>query len=151
MGKMYIMRGVPGSGKSYLAQQTANMFDPSHVVVLSTDSIWETQPARHYLWIAEFIGAAHRITQAKARESCAREIPYVIIDNTNTTLKEMQPYIDIAKDFEYDVVFLEPQTEWAKNADECFRRNQHSVPREVIQKMLDRFESTESVKERMNA
>lgn len=151
MGKMFIMRGVPGSGKSYLAEQTAKMYDEKHVVVLSTDSIWETSPARYYLWVAELIGAAHKITQAKARECCAREVPYVIVDNTNTTLKEMQPYLDIAKDFEYEVVFLEPNNKWSKDVDECFKRNQHSVPKEVIQKMLDRFESTESVKERYYA
>ena len=142
------MRGLPGSGKSFLAKEICDRVKAEGVIKISTDDIWETPPNNEYLWIGELIGAAHRISQAKAREACKREIPHVIIDNTNTIFKEIEPYIRIAEENGYEVEFVQSKTSWAFDIDQCTKRNSHSVPREVIEKMANRFESHESVLEK---
>lgn len=146
MKTMYIMRGLPGSGKSYRANQIASLGD---AVILSTDSIWEVGANNKYYWVAEFVGAAHRINQAKTKLACIEGIERVIVDNTNTTFREMEPYLEIAKENGYEVVVAESHTSWAFNVKECARRNSHSVPEEVIQKMADRFEPTEQITKRI--
>lgn len=140
---MVIMRGLPGSGKSYRANQLIQGIEEGSVIC-STDYIWETKPFG-YFWIPEFVGVAHKINQAKAREACKKGFGAVIIDNTNTTFKEIEPYLEIAKENGYVVGIVEPETEWAFDVEECEIRNSHGVPLEVIKKMKDRFEPTDAV------
>lgn len=146
---IYIMRGLPGSGKSFLAKEICNSFRGVGTIVLSTDDIWTAAPNNEYLWVGEFIGAAHKITQAKVREACRRGIPRIIVDNTNTTFREMEPYVRIAEENGYAVNVVEPATSWAFDVEECARRNTHKVPREVVQKMADRFESSSDILEKI--
>jgi predicted kinase len=74
----------------------------------------------------------------------------MIIDNTNTTWKEFKKYVVSALAYEYEVEFVIPETEWAFRLDELVSRNSHGVPREAIQRMLDRFESQDSVIDKFN-
>lgn len=142
-----IMRGLPGSGKSTLARSIMSLKKQENVVYLSTDHIWEHGP--HYLWVPEFLGAAHKMTQAKFELACKREIPNIIIDNTNTCWKEIEPYAVIANKYDYHVSFMEPDTDWRFNVQELYKKNSHNVPLEVIEKMLARWESEDSVAQKL--
>jgi hypothetical protein len=80
----------------------------------------------------------------------------VIIDNTNTTAKEIYPYVEMAFDQDYEVEFVEPKSPWwlsataalkGKRSDDRLRphakvfgeRNTHGVPEQTIMKMLGRY------------
>ena len=147
-----IMRGLPGSGKSYMANKMIEGMG-DEAIICSTDYIWETKP-HGYFWIPEFVGVAHKINQAKVREACKKAL-VVIVDNTNTTFKEIKPYLEIAKEEGYVVEVMEPKTAWAFDVEECEQRNSHGVPLESIKRMKDRYEPndiiTQKIKEYMDA
>nr|KAF6428120.1 NEDD4 binding protein 2 like 1 [Rousettus aegyptiacus] len=64
----------------------------------------------------------------------------VIIDNTNLHAWEMKPYVVMALENNYEVIFREPETRWKFNVQELARRNIHGVPREKIHRMKERYE-----------
>jgi len=134
--KLTIMRGVPGSGKSYKAAQLGGL-------VLSTDDYFMKDG--EYCFDGLEIVKAHIWNQARAAEALASSCPHVIIDNTNTQAWEAKPYVKLAMNLGYSIEFVESDTSWAKDAEECFRRNSHGVPLATIQWMLARFEPTLTV------
>lgn len=139
MKLLTILRGLPGSGKSTIALRHLTV----GTVILSTDDIISANG--NYLWSGEIMASAHKTNQLKALNAAKKGIPHIIIDNTNTTYKECEPYIKIAQENGYTIEILEPTTEWAKNPEECAKRNTHNVPLDSIKKMLARWESTTSI------
>lgn len=131
MPTMTILIGAPGSGKSTLARSLRG-------IVLSTDDIFcakSNAGYTEYLWSPDGLAIAHKLNQIKTREACRRQRD-VIIDNTNANAWERQPYLDIAKEFGYTVVLLEPNTPWKYNAEECAKKTTHGVPLETIQRKI---------------
>lgn len=138
---LWIMRGLPGSGKS-----TAAKVAYPHVT-LSTDDYFMV--GGRYCWSFEWLSRAHAWNQWRADQACANGESLVIIDNTNTTWKEIKPYVDIGRKYGYEIHIVEPNTSWKFDVQGCLKRNTHMVPVESIQKMLDRWESTESIIEKI--
>jgi hypothetical protein len=52
----------------------------------------------------------------------------------------MKPYIQYADKHGYEIEWVEAQSEWAWNAEECAKRNQHGVPLTVISNMLAKYQ-----------
>lgn len=142
MKAVYIMHGLPGSGKSYLANQIKEKYETKGIYcpIFSTDDFWYVSEEKPYDFNLARIGKAHRWNQDRCYQAIEAGVQAIIVDNTNTTWKEIKPYAKMAVDNGYDVKIEEPDTKWSKNVEECFKRNTHNVPKEVIQKMLDRFQ-----------
>lgn len=87
---LVIMRGVPGSGKSYLAHQLKE-----NGVVLSTDDYFINYQGQ-YVFDRNLLGAAHEWNQKRANKELKAGTSPVIIDNTNLETWEIQPYIIMA-------------------------------------------------------
>lgn len=87
---LIIMRGVPGSGKSYLAHQLKG-----NGVVFSTDDYFINYQGQ-YLFDRNQLGEAHEWNQKRANEALKSGTNPVVIDNTNLEAWEMQPYIFMA-------------------------------------------------------
>ncbi|KAH8294055.1 hypothetical protein KR054_007843, partial [Drosophila jambulina] len=142
---MVIMRGPPGSGKSTLAEsllRQARLLERHGVqeFVLGTDDYFKS---RHgYDFNPTLLPAAHEWNQQRVREKAARGWSPIFVDNTNTMVWEMQPYVQIAVKYGYVLELLEPQTSWCKSASKLAQKNVHQVPRENIQRMLERYERT---------
>ena len=64
----------------------------------------------------------------------------VVVDNTNIEAWECNPYVIMAQEFGYRVEFVRSNTVWRNDVEECFKRNIHKVPKEVIQSMKDRMQ-----------
>jgi len=135
--RMIIMRGISGSGKSTLAKQISQ-----GGIILSTDEFFMVNGS--YQFDRSLLGKAHNWNQERARQALNKGISPIVIDNTNTTWREIQPYFSMAKDHGYDVSFAEPDTPWKFDAKELAKRNTHGVPAEVIQNMIDRWQPTET-------
>jgi gluconate kinase len=139
MKTMYIMRGVPGSGKSYMAKQIAK---EQCGTIFSTDDFF--MKGGEYLFDPAKLGYFHDLNRLAVERATASNLETIVVDNTMTTLKEARQYCRIAMTNNYKVVFVEPKTEWAFNAEECARRNQHGVPLEAIERMLARYVPAEN-------
>lgn len=131
MAKVYVMCGVPGSGKSTYAHSIADDLD---AIVVSSDDVraelygdasCQANPARVF---NEVYRRAHEIVDSNLS---------VIIDATNIKRKDRRR---IVKEFPYnEIVALVMNTP----LEVCLERNENRdrvVPRDVIRKMYDNFE-----------
>ncbi|XP_063257880.1 NEDD4-binding protein 2 [Prinia subflava] len=133
---LVLLRGVPGSGKSYLARTLLE--DNPGGIILSTDDYFYKHGQYHY--DPDCLGEAHDWNRKRAKEAFEMGISPIIIDNTNIQAWEMKPYVTLAQQFKYKVMFREPDTWWKFKPKELERRNIHGVSKEKIKRMLERYE-----------
>ncbi|XP_067147210.1 NEDD4-binding protein 2-like 1 [Apteryx mantelli] len=133
---LVLLRGLPGSGKSTLARQLKR--DYPNAVVLSTDDFFNRNGV--YVFQHDFLEEAHKWNQARADKVMKNGKSPVIIDNTNIHAWEMKPYVMMALENNYEVIFREPDTPWKFSVQELARRNIHAVPRQKIQRMKEQYE-----------
>ncbi len=151
MRTMYIMRGLPGSGKSTAAQAlfdklyTDDMWLLDNEAIFSTDNYW-LRPDGYYDFNPSRLGEAHAWNQEQVRKAVEEYfIPFVIVDNTNIRLTHMLPYVQLAERNRWDVQYVVPETPWAWDVEECAKRNAHGVPLAAVQRMKDQFEPHEGM------
>ena len=137
MKTAYILRGIPGSGKSTTVRELIRGYDnPAlSVAVHSTDDLFMVNG--EYKFDIELAGARHAQNLENFKHSIARGVPCVICDNTNVKTAHYEAYVDAAVAGGYKVVIVEmvhPGPEVA-----C-RRNSHGVPLEVIDRMISDWE-----------
>ncbi|XP_077666201.1 NEDD4-binding protein 2-like 1 isoform X4 [Eretmochelys imbricata] len=135
--RLYLLRGLPGSGKTTRARQLKREFPGA--VILSTDDFFFTEDGT-YVFSPDCLDEAHLWNQKRAHKAMKNGKSPVIIDNTNIHAWEMKPYVIMARENNYEVIFQEPDTHWKFNVRELARRNNHGVPREKIQRMKDQYE-----------
>lgn len=131
MSNLVLIRGLPGSGKSTLAQ---GFVKTSEVETYHREAdMFHIDDYGHYNFIASNIKAAHEWclseTKRLLRLNCT-----VVVSNTFTQMWEMQPYIDLAKEFGISITVLHCENNFG---------NIHNVPEEVIAKMKARWEPYE--------
>jgi len=122
---MILIRGLPGSGKSTIASRLT--FTPliSHI---ETDMFWVIDG--EYKWDAKRLKEAHAWCLAETRKLLERGmIP--VVSNTFTTIKELKPYFDLAKEFG-----IKPNVMLAQGGF----KNTHNVPEATLKRMRDRFQ-----------
>ncbi|XP_003409540.1 NEDD4-binding protein 2-like 1 isoform X2 [Loxodonta africana] len=134
---LYLLRGLPGSGKTTLARQLQHDFP--RAVIFSTDDFFSRDDGT-YEFNPDFLEEAHKWNQKRARKAMRNGTSPIIIDNTNLHAWEMKPYAVMALENNYEVIFREPATHWKFNVPELARRNIHGVPREKIHRMKEQYE-----------
>ena len=124
----FIMRGMPGSGKStYVRNEILGYHNP--VAVYSADDYHMTQEG--YRYIAANAHLAHKTCFQKFVSSIELELPYVVVDNTNTTPLEIEPYRRFAEVNDYLITII-----WCDATFElCMRRQTHNVPLKTMLNM----------------
>ena len=120
---LIIIRGIPGSGKSTFAEMV------SRAICCADDYFMRDGK---YVWKAEKVGTAHAWCQRKCRRFMKKQIGQIVVANTSTTEKELKPYYDLAKKFNYRVFSI--IVENRMNSESI-----HNVPNETILKMKNRF------------
>ena len=165
MGKeLIIMRGVSGSGKSWKARELLRGYSSGdnplnhpvgNGVICSADDFFTERGKGEYAFDPSLLPVAHKQCQDKAVQALKKGLSPVIIDNTNTKLwelKQLKPIILLAQSLGYKVRIEEPDTEWWKRKDveEMWRRNSHGVPREAIERMVNRFHPNVTVDDILN-
>ncbi|KAK9399197.1 NEDD4-binding protein 2 [Crotalus adamanteus] len=145
---LVLLRGLPGSGKSYLARVLLE--DNPGGIMLSTDDYFY-QKNGQYQFDADCLADAHEWNWKRAKEAFEKRITPIIIDNTNTQAWEMKPYIALSQQHKYKVIFREPDTWWKFKPKELERRNVHGVSKEKIKRMLERYEHCLTVNSILNS
>lgn len=149
----FICRGLPGSGKSTIAHGIASQngelksFIEDDIIfyvknemfysaVHSTDQFFMKDGV--YNFNQERLGFFHSLNFKKFKQSLDLGIEIVICDNTNTTRKEYLKYVEAAKYYGYMTALI---TTPHPTIEESLNRNVHNVPREVIERMLSRWQA----------
>ncbi|XP_074085694.1 NEDD4-binding protein 2 isoform X2 [Macrotis lagotis] len=138
---LVLLRGLPGSGKSFLARKLLEE-NPNGIILSSDDFFYKNG---QYQFDGNLLGEAHGWNQKRAKEAFEKKISPVIIDNTNLQAWEMKPYIILSQKYKYKVHFREPDTWWKFKPKELARRNLHGVTKEKIVRMLEHYERHVSV------
>lgn len=129
---LYIVRGLPGSGKSTLAVELiANGTATAHYEA----DMYFMYPDGEYVFDPSRIKRAHEWCLLSTLESL-QEGEDVIVSNTFTTLKEIRPYFDMARDVGADVEIITCTGEYG---------SVHGVPEATLEKMKRRFVTDEEI------
>jgi predicted kinase len=123
MKTLYIVRGLPGSGKSSLAKKVTEL-------VYSADDFF-TNKKGEYNFNAKLLGKAHEWCWGKVRDAMFIGVEAVAVANTFTQAWEAEKYYKIAEEYGYSVFVIECQNNFG---------NVHDVPQESIDAMKKRWE-----------
>ncbi|XP_053693988.1 NEDD4-binding protein 2 [Sabethes cyaneus] len=145
---MVLMRGAPGSGKSYLARALidktlGNKDYRNHI--FSTDNFFIVNGV--YKYQVDRLEEAHRFNHNNVRAKARDGWSPIVVDNTNIKLWEMHAYVQIAAEHGYILEVLEPVTHWRYNARGLAARNTHGVPEHKIRLILGNYEKLKDTAE----
>ena len=124
---LYIMQGVPGSGKSYVASHM--QFGLSNCVVFSTDDYHYENG--EYKFKPEKLGEFHELNYQRTVKFL-QEGKTVIVDNTNLQRWTVKKYVQFAVENNIPVVFIRVTGNF---------QNTHGVPPEKIEQMKAAIEN----------
>jgi len=133
----YILRGLPGTGKSMLANAIGNEGS-----IFSTDSYFMVDG--EYQFDPSKLGEYHKRNLEDATAFMERFAPHTtpaicVIDNTNTQHWEYEKYIESAQNNGFMVQVI--SIEWLSSCIPLYaERNSHGVPIEAIYRMAARWE-----------
>jgi predicted kinase len=116
---MYILRGVPGCGKTTLAKNLGG-------VICEADQYFMQE--EKYLWSFENLEKAHQFCWDKCEKALADGEPVVVVANTNIREKDVIAYYELGRKYEYNVFVLTVEN-WHGGIDI------HGVPYEKRKKM----------------
>lgn len=122
---LYILRGIPGSGKSTFARHLDGLIREADMYFISRETgSYNFDPSK--------LKEAHQWCKEEV-ESIMKEEENVIVSNTFTQEWEMDAYYQLAKQYGYQVfsVIVENRHEGV---------NQHGVPQDKLEVMRNRFE-----------
>jgi predicted kinase len=134
---LYIVRGIPGSGKSTFAKRLVG----EDFLVCEADKYFIDKETGEYNFDSTKIKEAHKFCQdtveSYMKDSLANDQFYreIAVSNTFTQEWEMRPYFELAKNYGYKVFSVVVENRHGGT-------NQHEVPEEVLTKMRERFEIT---------
>ena len=121
MKTLYIVRGIPGSGKSTFAKSLGGTHFEADMFFMKDGE---------YKYDMFKIKEAHKWCQEQTDRVLA-EGEMVVVSNTFTTKKELKPYFELAK--KYNII---PTVILCQNNFGSI----HNVPEETIEKMKQRFQ-----------
>jgi predicted kinase len=131
---LYLVRGVPGSGKSTFAKHIWNDY-----AICEADQYFVDRETGEYKFNPDKIKIAHQWcrdeveTRMKDNQVNPQYYPEIVVSNTFTQEWEMEPYFKLAEKYGYKVFSLIVEN---RHGGE----NQHGVPSDKVQAMKDRFQ-----------
>lgn len=156
MRKMVIMSGIAGSGKSTAAKEflvgpkvcralnlsdIGTQLDANPTSVLLSADDYFVQENGVYKFNAGHLSLAHCECFRCGITACQREVPIIVVDNTNTTAAEIAPYYLLGESFGYDVTLytmIHADDMLANDYIEaCFLRNTHGCPEAGVRRQYD--------------
>ena len=123
---LYILRGVPGCGKSTVAKTLSdNVCEADNY--FRKDGVYQFDPTK--------LGEAHAYCRNLCELLMEQAVPKIVVSNTNTTHKEFVPYVNLAEEYGYTVFIM--TVENYHNG-----QNSHGVPPEKIEVMKTRLKNS---------
>jgi predicted kinase len=121
---LYIIRGLPGSGKTTLARKLADVVTEADHFMINAHGEYEFDPTK--------LRECHEHCRSVAEAALANGA-IVAVSNTFSRRWELQPYISLAQSLNipYQIITVQGHPSW---------KNIHNVPDHTIQRMKARWE-----------
>lgn len=126
--KLTILAGVSGSGKSTYAKKLGGIICSADDHFVDADGVYRFDPSQ--------LGEAHRKCLRNVVLGLQRFGEHIVVDNTNTTLVELAPYVALGQAFyaQVEIVVV------VGNPADAARRNIHGVPHGSVMAMAKRID-----------
>ena len=139
--QVIIIRGLPGSGKSYYLKQLTSKLESAQFNIHSTDQYFYQE--EQYNFDKTKLEQNHKLNQQAFEQSLIKQTPLVICDNTNIKHWQRKPYIQLAQKYGYQVKIISIglintllNEENNQVFNDLIQRNQHGVTVDTITQML---------------
>lgn len=136
---MYILRGLPGSGKSTRAAQISRESTKGCTIV-SADIFFIDFATNTYRYDPKLVGVAHDYAVGECHKAAMRKDWTIVVDNTHIHHRDYQRYADIGRANGYTLVFETIGGFTPEDQKTYAARNIHGVTLEAIQRMAATFE-----------
>jgi predicted kinase len=123
--KLYIVRGLPGSGKSTFARSLGGVHYEADMFFMDENS--------EYVFDPSVLKDAHNWCRHKVMDAMKNDEPIVVVSNTFTQEWEMGSYKLLGEELGYITFTVIIENRHGG-------KNTHGVPDDKIQAMKDRFE-----------
>lgn len=130
MKTLIIIRGMPGAGKSTLAQKL-KLFSLDGVICEADQFFTDTKGKYHY--IPHLVPSAHEWCRRKVITAMEQGVETIIVSNTTTTQDRVKPYLELAQAFGYQVQQIVVFGDFGSI---------HNVPDETMDKMRQQLVSS---------
>ncbi|XP_074512275.1 2',3'-cyclic-nucleotide 3'-phosphodiesterase [Sebastes fasciatus] len=133
---LVVLRGLPGSGKSFLARAIADAYK-DHCSVLSADNhgVKPESPESS----VEGYKALDEAVVACCSAGTASSV-LMVVDDTNLTQDRLARLGEIAEQHRLVVVFLEPRTEWSKDPAQLSKKTRRGLEEAQLEAMKGSLE-----------
>lgn len=125
---LFILRGLPGSGKSTLAQHIVDRYRDGTRMV-SADHYKITPGVR-----GDFSEQYKQLDEDLAAY-CRRNLRVLVLDDTNHERERLEKLFEIADQYQYQVVLVEPKTAWRLDCAQLTEKNQWQLSVEDLKKL----------------
>ena len=122
---LYIVRGIPGSGKSTFAKTLGGQHYEADMFFINENG--------EYNFDVTKIKDAHKWCQSFVETNMVLEYPKIVVSNTFTQEWEMEPYFKLAKEYGYKTFSIVVENRHGGT-------NEHGVPEDKLEQMRNRFE-----------
>ncbi|XP_041934992.1 NEDD4-binding protein 2-like 1 [Alosa sapidissima] len=133
-GTIYILRGLPGTGKSGIAW---NLWQEEGGEIVSFFDYYRIY--HNSQMNTAYFGRAHKWARKTAIDALERGVDPVIINNCNMPRWHMYPYVLMASTRDYWIEFIETEDTWNVPLEELERRCD-DIPLSVLDRMKESYE-----------
>lgn len=140
-----IMRGLPGSGKSFIVKKTMEEMNKLNISTTScsTDDLFNVDGK--YTFDASKLKDNHQRNLEIFTQNIKDGVQVIFVDNTNVAKFEYSNYSKVAKSSDEGYIVTICEVPEATNVQLCLKRNTHGVDRDVLERRYRQYEIAKPV------
>ncbi|KAJ8344701.1 hypothetical protein SKAU_G00288940 [Synaphobranchus kaupii] len=121
-----ILLGLPGAGKTYLATAIRDRYQDLCSVISADDHGVKLESY-------ETTSDGHTSLDAALVSCCASGTAVVVVDDTNHTNERLARLGELAEEYRYFALFLEPRTDWCRDMERLSGKTSRGLDKSQIQ------------------